>query len=225
MHAYVINLARSPDRRAHIEAELRRTGMTYEMIPAVDGRTLDLDDHTLIDPLLASRSPFVAGAAGCALSHFYTYQKIIEDGRDRALILEDDVRLPPDLGDLADEVADQLTGTEVALLNYASKPPGPLGIASEGSLDLRSSRLLAMPIDVRQLVNAAAYVITRTEACEPHGRTLLPIRVPADGLGVVLRGGRSRPRSLCVAAARPQEPRIRINDWALFSGKRRQSTA
>lgn len=188
MHAYVINLARSPDRRAHIEAELRRTGMTYEMIPAVDGRTLDLDDHTLIDPLLASRSPFVAGAAGCALSHFYTYQKIIEDGRDRALILEDDVRLPPDLGDLADEVADQLTGTEVALLNYASKPPGPLGIASEGSLDLRSSRLLAMPIDVRQLVNAAAYVITR-EACERMAERLLPIRVPADGWGLFYEEG------------------------------------
>ena len=66
MHAYVINLARSPDRRAHIVAELQRTGLTYEMIPAVDGRTLDLDDKTLIDPLLASRSPFVAGAAGCA---------------------------------------------------------------------------------------------------------------------------------------------------------------
>jgi glycosyl transferase, family 25 len=180
MHAYVINLARSPDRRAHIVAELQRTGLTYEIIPAVDGRTLDLDDTTLIDPLLASRSPFVAGAAGCALSHFYAYQKIIEDGRDRALILEDDVRLPADLSDLAAEVAGHLTGTEVALLNYSSCPPGPLGIASDGSLDLQSSRLLALPIDVRQLVNAGAYVITR-DACERMVERLLPIRIPADG--------------------------------------------
>ena len=76
----------------------------------------------------------------------------------------------------------------MALLNYSSQPPGPLGIASEGSLDLRSSRLLALPIDVRRLVNAAAYVITR-EACERMVERLLPIRVPADGWGLFYEEG------------------------------------
>lgn len=180
MHAYVINLARSPDRRAHIVAELQRTGLDYEMVPAVDGRTLDLDDTDLIDPSLVARSPFVAGAAGCALSHFHIYQKILDDGRDQALILEDDIRLPADLDDLADEVAGHLTGAEVALLNYASCPPGPLGISPKGSIDLPAARLLALPIDVRQLVNSGAYVITR-EACERMVEHLLPIRAHADG--------------------------------------------
>jgi hypothetical protein len=68
----------------------------------------------------------------------------------------------------------------VALLNYASYPPGPLGISPDGSIDLLSSRLLALPIDVRQLVNSGAYVITR-EACERMIEHLLPIRVPSDG--------------------------------------------
>ncbi len=56
----------------------------------------------------------------CVLSHFHTYQKILEDGRDRALVLEDDVVLPTDLGDLVDEVAHHLTGAEVALLDYTA---------------------------------------------------------------------------------------------------------
>ena len=107
--------------------------------------------------------------AGCCLSHFNVYQKILEDSRDRALILEDDVTLPPDLSDLADDVAGHLTGAEVVLLNSSSYPPGPLKISLEGSVDLPSSRLLALPIDARQLVNAGAYVITRQASA--HDRT------------------------------------------------------
>ena len=180
MHAYVINLARSPDRRAHITAELQRAGLDYEITAAVDGRDLDLNDSTLIDfSSLSSRCPFPVGMAGCCLSHFNVYQKILEDSRDRALILEDDVTLPPDLSDLADDVAGHLTGAEVVLLNSSSYPPGPLKISLEGSVDLPSSRLLALPIDARQLVNAGAYVITR-QACARMIEHRLPIRTNSD---------------------------------------------
>lgn len=178
MHTYVINLTRSTDRRAYITAELQRTGVDFEFISAVDGRTLDLGDSALIDPSVASECKF-PGTYACPLSHFHTYQKILEDGRDRALVLEDDVILPNDLGDLVDDVADHLTGAEVALLNYTSHPPGPLRLSLEGSVDLSSSRLLALPIDIRQLLNAGAYVITR-EACALMVEHLLPIRTTAD---------------------------------------------
>ena len=50
----------------------------------------------------------------------------------------------------------------------------------QDSVDLPSSRLLALPIDARQLANTGAYVITR-QACERMIEHLLPIRVPADG--------------------------------------------
>ena len=189
MYAYVINLARSKDRRAHITAELQRAGLDYEVISAVDGRTLDLSGSTLIDPSLASRCEFPAGTVGCALSHFHVYQKILEDGRDRALVLEDDVILPADLRDLVDEVADHVTGAEVVLLNYSSYPPGPLRMSLEGSVDLGLSRLLALPIHARQVVNAGAYVITR-EACERMTvEHLLPLRATADEWGFYYEEG------------------------------------
>ena len=57
MHAYVINLARSLDRRAHITAELKKTDLDYEIITAVDGRDLDLRDTTIIDPSLPLLDP------------------------------------------------------------------------------------------------------------------------------------------------------------------------
>lgn len=179
MDAYIINLERSPDRRAHITDEVRRTGVTYEIVRAVDGRTLNLDDPALVDPLLASRCPFPAGAAGCALSHLSAYRKMLDDGRDHALILEDDVELPTDLNELAEEVATHLTGAEAALLNFGSYPPGPLRIGVQGSVELDSSRLLALPIDARQLVNAGAYLITSRAAARML-ENLLPIRATAD---------------------------------------------
>jgi glycosyl transferase family 25 len=177
MHAYVINLARSADRRAHITAELRKTGLDYEIITAVDGRDLDLHDPTIIGSALIARNSFPAGTAGCALSHLRAYRKILEDGLDAALVLEDDVTLPADLGTLADAVAGHLNGAEVALLNYGS--PDTCKISMEGSVELPSSRLLALPIDVSQLVNAAAYVITR-EACKRMNESLPPVRANAD---------------------------------------------
>jgi glycosyl transferase, family 25 len=177
MHVYVINLARSLDRRAHITAELRKTGLDYEIITAVDGRDLDLHDPAIIHSALFAKNSFPAGTAGCALSHLRVYQKVLADGPDKALILEDDVTLPPDLGAIANAVAGHLPGAEVALLNYAS--PDTCKLSLEGAVDLPSSRLLALPIDVGQLANAAAYVITR-EACKRMSESVLPVRANAD---------------------------------------------
>jgi glycosyl transferase family 25 len=188
MHAYVINLARSQDRRAHMNAELSKTGLDYQIVPGVDGRELDLNVSDLIDPSFLSRYPFSAGTAGCALGHLQAYRAILEDGRDEALVLEDDVTLPVDLADLVGEVAAELTGAEVGLLNFASAPPGPLKISSDGSVDLTAPRLLALPVDVRQIVNAGAYVITR-KACARMAESLLPLRASADAWGFFYEEG------------------------------------
>jgi glycosyl transferase, family 25 len=177
MRAYVINLARSVDRRMHITTELRKTDLDYEIMTAVDGRDLDLHDSAVIDSSMINRNALPAGTAGCALSHLRAYQKIVEDGLNEALILEDDVRLPVDLASLADAVADQLTGAEVALLSYESRDT--CKISSVGSVDLPSARMLAFPIDISQLIGAAAYVITR-EACKRMSESMPPVRANAD---------------------------------------------
>lgn len=179
MHAYVINLARSVERRAHITAELKKTGLDYEIVTAVDGRELNLSDPAIVDPALASKTVSMAGAAGCAMSHLNAYKKMIADGLDAALMLEDDVILPADLGSLADAVADQLAGAEVVLLSYSTPYP-PFKLSREGSVNLPSARLLALPVDINQwLMSSGAYIITR-EACERMIKCGLPVRVPID---------------------------------------------
>jgi len=177
VHAYVINLARSPDRRAHITAQLAKAGLDYEIITAVDGRDLDLGDSATIAPSFVAEIVCPAGSAGAALSHLSVYKKIISDGVDKALVLEDDVLLPGDLGGLADAVAAQLSGAEVALLSVDS--PDPCRFSREGAVDLPGSRVLALPIDVHQPRSGGAYVITM-EACERLVKSALPVKVQAD---------------------------------------------
>jgi glycosyl transferase, family 25 len=186
VHVYVINLARSLDRRSHITAELNKTGLGYEITTAVDGRDVDLSDRTVIDPSLTYVTQFLAGTAGAALSHLNVYRKIIADGQDEALVLEDDVTLPADLASLADAVADQLTGAEVALLSYGSY--GSCKLSREGAIHLPSSRLLALPIEIRMVNSGGAYMITR-EACERMLKCALPVRMNPDDWWYFYREG------------------------------------
>jgi glycosyl transferase family 25 len=186
MHAYVINLARSPERRAHITSELRKTKVDYEIITGVDGGDLDLNDRATIDPSLFTRSSWPAGMAGCALSHLRIYQKMVADGLDTALVLEDDVTLPPDLGSLADALAGRLAGAELVLLNYDSKDTCKM--SREGAVELPSSRRLVLPIDVRQPGSSAAYLITQ-EAAKRMSESVLPVRVSPDDWWFFYREG------------------------------------
>ena len=175
VHAFVINLARSPARREHITSELKKTGLDYQIIEGVDGRSLDLDNPAMVAPSLLTSYLFPAGVAGCALSHQRVYQAMLENGSDYAVVLEDDVTLPADLGSLVEDVADHLTGAEVALLNY----DGARKMSVEGLTRLRSDRVLVLPLDVRQPASAAAYLITR-KACQRMSERMPPVRVEAD---------------------------------------------
>jgi glycosyl transferase family 25 len=194
VRAYVINLARSPERRAHVVAGLNRAGLDYEIVEAVDGRELDLTDSRIVNPTEPDQmfSPLWAttwalpGVAGCALSHLLVCQRILERGDSRALVLEDDVLLPRDLGVITDALDGQLVGAEVALLNFDSREP--CRMSRQGAQSLPQSRLLVLPLDVCQPLSAAAYVITR-EACLRMADKMFPARAKPDDWGFFYQHG------------------------------------
>jgi glycosyl transferase family 25 len=181
VHIYVVNLARSTDRRAHIHSQLAKVGIPYEIVDAIDGRELDLGDPEiakLIDSSVLQQRTLLPGEIACAMSHLRAYEKMIADGRDFALILEDDVVLPCDLSALVEAAARGLHGAEVVLLSFDSSH-GTIQVSLEDVVELGSARTLALPIDVDQILSAAAYLVTR-EACERMASMLLPVRAKAD---------------------------------------------
>lgn len=87
MRAVYINLDRSTDRRAWMEAQASNLGISLERFPAVDGSTL-------------ASNPFPnvpIGAAGCFLSHRALWSEIAKGNDPYVLVLEDDAHLSPDL--------------------------------------------------------------------------------------------------------------------------------
>jgi glycosyl transferase, family 25 len=160
--------------------ELAKAGLEYSFVTAVDDRELDLRGSDTVDPSYFERSDWRPGRIGNGLSHLRTYEQILADGLDQALVLEDDVTLPPDLGRVLDSVSGYLVGAEVALLHFDSHVM--CGLSPDGALRLPGHRLLALPVDVGVPVGAAGYVITR-EACERMAKSILPIRAHSDDWG------------------------------------------
>ena len=89
---FVISLARAPERRESIERHLSGLGLSYEIVDAVDGKLLSIDQQ---EKLLAPGVSYVPGVIGCYLSHVGVYQKIVDRDISVALVLEDDARLNP----------------------------------------------------------------------------------------------------------------------------------
>ena len=186
MYTYVINLARSPERRKHMTAELGRTGLSYEFVEAVEGHDLDLYDPNVVHPSVLGTAWVRAGSAGAAYSHLRVYEKILADGVEYALVLEDDVRLPSDLASQVESIVPYLTGAEVALLNYDS--PQTCLISRESSVRLPSGGELMLPLDVDQPRSSAAYLLTQA-ACKRMANAVAPYKHHSDNWGHFFRDG------------------------------------
>lgn len=97
MHTFVINLKRSPHRRAYMEEQLRSLNITYEIIDATDGSTLSEEDLKMLYDKEASlkhiSKPITKNEVACADSHLRIYERMVVEDIPYALILEDDVTL------------------------------------------------------------------------------------------------------------------------------------
>jgi glycosyl transferase, family 25 len=177
VRAYIINLARSSQRRAHMVSELAKAGLEYSFITAVDDREPDLRGSDSVHPSYWARSDWRPGRIGNGLSHLRAYEQILADGHDQALVLEDDVTLCADLASVIDALESHLCGAEIALLHFDSH--NVCKLSKEGAVRLPGARSLVLPIDLSVPVGGAAYVITRS-ACERMSKSILPIRAHSD---------------------------------------------
>lgn len=94
---FVINLERRPDRKDQIKTRLDNLGIkNYKFVNAVDGKQLtDEDLLTVYDDIRAKEihRSMEATEIACALSHINCAKRIIDEGLDYAVILEDDAEL------------------------------------------------------------------------------------------------------------------------------------
>lgn len=101
MRAYVVSLARRPERLAAFQAHLAKTGLSafidLEPFVAFDGAQLDIESlKPRISPsnLSAMTEGRLRSIAGCALSHLEIWRRVGAQA-EPTLVFEDDARLAP----------------------------------------------------------------------------------------------------------------------------------
>ncbi|EGJ09766.1 glycosyltransferase family 25 protein [Rubrivivax benzoatilyticus] len=103
MRTFVITLAGDDARRAPLLAALSAQGLDWELMLGVDGRRgLPAPLEAEVDRAAArtrSGAPMTDGELACALSHRAVYRRIVDEGLDAALVLEDDAIVHPRLGE------------------------------------------------------------------------------------------------------------------------------
>lgn len=169
MHIYCINLADARDRREQTTSECGKYGLEVEFIEAVNGKALA--DDTLRELVFEpAREALTRGEIGCALSHLKVYEKLVQDGFDKALILEDDVIM-------ASDPRPFIEATESA---SAERPDLFLITPFKKYLADRGIRIGGVDFYPMVTANCAhAYVITRKAAQNLLG-ALRPIHTAAD---------------------------------------------
>lgn len=183
MKVYAINLERAVERRKHIIRQLEKRRLDYELIDAVDGEKLtDEELKRLCDMEEAKKRPhkLTVGALGCALSHLKAYEKMLADGEEIALILEDDAVLPKGIDKILEQVEKNIGGREAILLHYFRILPERPILSSYGATALSDSHRLLYPVNFP--MSGTAYVI-KANTARALIRIKLPIKAEADDWG------------------------------------------
>lgn len=86
---FVINLDRSPDRLQEIDKRLKKLGIRYERIQAVDGAKLTPEELTKVTTKNCKRF-CTRSAIGCAMSHIKVWKEVTKRNLKSVMVLEDD---------------------------------------------------------------------------------------------------------------------------------------
>lgn len=105
MKTYIINLERSADRKAYMLGQLERLPFLLpEFVQAVDGREMSGEERDKRFDVAGFQRRYLRlcrpGEIGCTLSHQACYRRLAESGDQYALILEDDIIVDGEIGDV-----------------------------------------------------------------------------------------------------------------------------
>ena len=119
-HIYVISMRRRPERLEKLDAMLRLLGIDYTWWPAIDGRTLTMDELNRrgVRMLDNYRDPYhrrslKMGEIGCFLSHHSVWRDVIDRQYRRVLVLEDDLRFERNIRSLLQAIIDDIDSSNL----------------------------------------------------------------------------------------------------------------
>ena len=173
---FVINLLEDGARRRYARDQLESLGADFEIVKAVSASELT-DDHYAVydDQALHQRvnRSLTPGELACVFSHAAVWHRVLDEGHDTAIILEDDAVLGEDFAVIAASLAQLPAGW--GILNLCS---------SLGQFEVIQPEFIPGRALTRfrgNMNGTVAYAVSRP-GVETLLRHLLPVRAAADGL-------------------------------------------
>jgi len=181
---YVVSLKEAKERRKHIKTQLEKINIEYEIIDAIYGKSLSNEElKQKCDMEIVNKYPnwLTKGAIGCALSHYKIYNKILQDGVDYGIVLEDDAKLLPKFEKVITIMINKnlLSSDTVTLLftqNIRGEQPTFSTIDEKNIID---NFTLNYPINFNSITTALGYIISSKLALN-LSNNILPIRMASD---------------------------------------------
>jgi glycosyl transferase family 25 len=176
LQCFGISLPRFQERHAYISGHLASLlGSGFEIV-GFDGAS------NAVPPV---QGDLTAGQIGCARSHMVAYEHMVARDLPWALIVEDDVVLPPNIRDILSGIEAALQPGDVVLLY--NRPEHRAAFSTVDTVRVGDFRL-CLPMRMSGLGTAAAYVITR-QAAEGILRLNNPVSATADNWSAFFEGG------------------------------------
>jgi glycosyl transferase family 25 len=176
---WIVSLEGAAERRAFVTRAFGNAGLPYEVVDAVDGRSLTTAErhrYSQIRARYAYGRALTEGDVGCVLSHLRLFQRMLDDDVPEALIVEDDVGPAPGLTALLEARAAFPSDAGVVTLCSLFGSSGPRPIDDE----VIAGRFRVCTYD-RTPFGTQCYLVTQAAA-----RRVLdvayPIRMPIDEL-------------------------------------------
>lgn len=158
---FLINLNKDTERYAFMDAQLQSLGLRYQRVEAVYGKeyldgSVKTDvryDKTLSDKHNKLGRSLTPGEIGCAISHHNVYKKIIDNGIDFALILEDDIKFDPSFNNELYRLLDNHQAISWDLIQFAYPNASNLRYILRNTTSIASLELqrLCRKFSLRQL--------------------------------------------------------------------------
>ncbi|NOZ90121.1 MAG: glycosyltransferase family 25 protein, partial [Epsilonproteobacteria bacterium] len=190
---YVVSLESATDRRNNIQKQLSKLNIEYEIIDAVNGKTLTEEEISRkcdIETVKKYPNWLTRGAIGCALSHAKVYKKILEDKIDYGIILEDDAQLSEDFEKVVKALFDKnlLNQDTITLLFTQNIRENVVLCSKKDEKKIIYNYTLNYPINKNSLVTAIGYILPNKIA-NSLDKYIYPIRMASDSWNHFLEDG------------------------------------
>ncbi len=105
LHSEIINIERHAQRRSEMQSKLHDLGVPFEIHPGVDIR--NVGDEEIFSRCLkvGPWGECLPRNMACTLSHVAAWERFLETGKSHCLVLEDDVFLTEDFGEIVNDLS------------------------------------------------------------------------------------------------------------------------